>query len=473
MKKLSLLLSFLLLVLSGYAQQAKYVFYFIGDGMGVNQVQGTELYRGELEGKIGITPIWFTQFPYATTATTFSATNGVTDSAAAGTALATGNKTQNGTIGMKQDLQTEVSSVAVWAKNKGCRVGVTTSVSVDHATPAAFYAHDPSRGSYYKIGTDLYKAGFDFYAGSDFIDPNNKDNKDGNSENLYTMAEKNGYTIARGYKDYLKKCKKADKMILFQSEKASEKDRTAIPYAIDRTKDDLTLADITRSAINFLSKDLSKGFFLMVEGGKIDWACHSNDAATAFHEVADMDEAVKVAYEFYSQYPDETLIVVTADHETGGFVLGTGAYKLNLQVLKNQKVSESGFTRILNELRKKYNNNVSWEKVQQALKENFGFWDKVKLNEKQEERLLAKYNDTFKGKEAKLEKSEYAQDEPLAAEAKRIIDEIALVGWTSGGHSAGYVPVFAIGAGADLFQGRIDNTEIPIKIAKAAGYTAE
>lgn len=473
MKKLSLLLSFLLLVLSGYAQQAKYVFYFIGDGMGVNQVQGTELYRGELEGKIGITPIWFTQFPYATTATTFSATNGVTDSAAAGTALATGNKTQNGTIGMKQDLQTEVSSVAVWAKNKGCRVGVTTSVSVDHATPAAFYAHDPSRGSYYKIGTDLYKAGFDFYAGSDFIDPNNKDNKDGNSENLYTMAEKNGYTIARGYKDYLKKCKKADKMILFQSEKASEKDRTAIPYAIDRTKDDLTLADITRSAINFLSKDLSKGFFLMVEGGKIDWACHSNDAATAFHEVADMDEAVKVAYEFYSQHPDETLIVVTADHETGGFVLGTGAYKLNLQVLKNQKVSESGFTRILNELRKKYNNNVSWEKVQQALKENFGFWDKVKLNEKQEERLLAKYNDTFKGKEAKLEKSEYAQDEPLAAEAKRIIDEIALVGWTSGGDSAGYVPVFAIGAGADLFQGRIDNTEIPIKIAKAAGYTAE
>lgn len=473
MKKFSLLLSFLLFVSLGFAQQAKYVFYFIGDGMGVNQVQGTELYRGELEGKIGITPIWFTQFPYATTATTFSATNGVTDSAAAGTALASGNKTKNGTIGMKQDQQTDVNSVAVWAKNKGCRVGVTTSVSVDHATPAAFYAHDPSRGSYYKIGTDLYKTGFDFYAGSDFLDPTNKEDKSGTSKNLYSLAEKNGYTIARGYKDYLKKCKKADKMILFQTEKASEADRTAIPYAIDRTKNDLTLADITRSAINFLSKDLSKGFFLMVEGGKIDWACHSNDAATVFHEVVDMDEAVKVAYEFYSQHPDETLIVVTADHETGGFVLGTGAYKLNLQVLKNQKVSENGFTRILNELRKKYNNNVSWEKVQQALKENFGFWDKVQLSKAQEERLQAKYTETFKGQEAKLEKSEYAQDEPLAAEAKRIIDEIALVGWTSGGHSAGYVPVFAIGAGAEQFQGRIDNTEIPVKIAKAAGYTQE
>ena len=90
------------------AQQAKYVFYFIGDGMGVNQVQGTELYLGELEGKIGITPLQFTQFPYATVATTFSATNGVTDSAAAGTALATGNKTKNGAIGVLKDLQTPV-----------------------------------------------------------------------------------------------------------------------------------------------------------------------------------------------------------------------------------------------------------------------------------------------------------------------------------------------------------------------------
>ena len=99
------------------AQQAKYVFYFIGDGMGVNQVLGTEMYRGELEGKIGVTPLLFTQFPYATIATTFSATNGVTDSAAAGTALATGNKTKNGALGVKKDLETKVNSVASWAKN--------------------------------------------------------------------------------------------------------------------------------------------------------------------------------------------------------------------------------------------------------------------------------------------------------------------------------------------------------------------
>lgn len=211
----------------------------------------------------------------------------------------------------------------------------------------------------------------------------------------------------------------------------------------------------------------------MVEGGKIDWACHSNDAATVFQEVIDFDNAIKVAYEFYAQHPDETLIVITADHETGGIVLGTGPYELNLQVLKNQKVSESGFTKIVNQLREKNKNQVSWEDIKQALKENFGFWDSVKLSDKQEARLKAVYESSLKNQQMKLEKSEYAQDEPIAAEAKRIIDEIALVGWTSGGHSAGYVPVFAIGAGAELFQGRIDNTEIPLRIAKAAGYTQQ
>ena len=472
MKKFHLLFALVLLSCNwSFAQQAKYVFYFIGDGMGVNQVQGTELFQGEMKGEIAIEPLCFTQFPVSTVATTFSATNGVTDSAAAGTALATGNKTKNGAIGVLKDLETPVNSVAVWAKNSGRKVGVATSVSVDHATPAAFYAHEAGRGSYYNIGADLYAAGFDFYAGSDFMEPDNKEDK--SAKNLYKMADEYGYSIARGYNDYTKKSAKADKMILFQSEEASSKDRSAIPYAIDRTEKDLSLEEITRSAIDFLSKDLSKGFFLMVEGGKIDWACHSNDAATAFREVQDLDKAIRQAYEFYKQHPDETLIVVTADHETGGIVLGTGEYRLNLKALDNQKMSESGFTKVLNTLRKKYKNNVPWESVKTALKENFGFWDEIKLSEEQEERLVNVYENTLKGQNAKMEKSEYARDEALAAEAKRIVSEIALIGWTSGGHSAGYVPVFAIGAGAENFSGRLDNTQIPALIAKSAGYTVE
>ena len=259
-------------------------------------------------------------------------------------------------------------------------------------------------------------------------------------------------------------------MILFQTEKASQKDNSAIPYAIDRKKGDMSLAEITRAGINFLSKDLSKGFFLMVEGGKIDWAGHANDAATNFREVMDMDEAIKVAYEFYSQHPDETLIVVTADHETGGISIGNGSYNLNLQALKSQKMSEGEFTLHINGLRAKYKNQVPWEAIQQALKENFGFWDSVKLNEKQEARLKAVYDKSFGNQPVDLEKTLYSQDEPISSEAKRILNSIANVGWVSGGHSAGYVPVYAIGANAQLFQERIDNTEIPVKIAEAAGY---
>jgi len=471
MKRISLICSFLfMLAISMSAQQAKYVFYFIGDGMGVNQVQGTEMYLSELKGEIGITPLLFTQFLYATMATTFSATNGVTDSAAAGTALATGKKTKNGALGVTKDSE-KVNSVASWAKENGYRVGISTSVSIDHATPAAFYAHQDKRNASYQIGLDLIETNFDFYAGSDFVDPNNSQAKDGKTyESLYDLAQKAGFTIARGYKDYQKKAKKADKMILFQTEKASQKDNSSIPYAIDRKKGDMSLAEITRAGINFLSKDLSKGFFLMVEGGKIDWAGHANDAATNFREVMDMDEAIKVAYEFYSQHPDETLIVVTADHETGGISIGNGSYNLNLQALKSQKMSEGEFTLLINGLRAKYKNQVPWEVIQQALKENFGFWDSVKLNEKQETRLKAVYNKSFGNQPVNLEKTLYSQDEPISSEAKRILNSIANVGWVSGGHSAGYVPVYAIGANAHLFQERIDNTEIPVKIAEAAGY---
>jgi alkaline phosphatase len=474
MKKLTSILLFLLLAaVNLQAQQAKYVFYFIGDGMGTNQVLGTEMYLSELKGEIGVTPLLFAQFPNSAIATTFSAFNGVTDSAAGGTALATGNKTKNGAIGVTKDLSTEADSVASWAKDNGYRVGVSSSVTIDHATPASFYAHEGDRGSSYNIGLDLIKANFDFYAGSDFDDPTNRkeSRKDGKTyESLYDLTQKAGYTLARGYKDYQKKAKKAEKMILFQKEEASQKDRSSIPYAIDRKKGDMTLAEITRAGINFLSKEDSKGFFLMVEGGKIDWACHANDAATTFHEVIDFNEAIKVAYEFYEQHPDETLIVVTADHETGGMILGNGAYALNLQALKGQKVSEGEFTSVLNDMRRKYKNQVSWEVIQAVLKDYFGFWDTVKLNKRHEDQLKAIYEKSFSNQPVDLEKNLYQQNEPLAGAAKRILNQIAMVSWASGSHSAGYVPVFAIGAGAEAFNGQIDNTEIPIKIAEAAGF---
>ena len=130
MKRISLICSFLfMLAISVSAQQAKYVFYFIGDGMGVNQVLGTEMYLSELKGEIGVTPLLFTQFPYSTMATTFSATNGVTDSAAGGTALATGKKTKNGALGVTKDSE-RVNSVARYWFSNATTIGVSTAVSM-------------------------------------------------------------------------------------------------------------------------------------------------------------------------------------------------------------------------------------------------------------------------------------------------------------------------------------------------------
>lgn len=456
------------MVLVALAQgKAKYVFYFIGDGMGVNQVNGTETYLAALEGRIGITPICFAQFPTVGLVLTYSGTNGVTDSAAGGTALATGHKTKNGALGVKTDLVTPVNSIAAMAKAEGKAVGVATSVSVDHATPGAFYAHVKSRKMYHQIGKDLIAAGFDFYAGSDFLTP--EDQELSGDKDLYTQCSEAGYTLARGYADYRKKAPKAEKMILFQSEAASKKDRTCIPYAIDRGKNDLTLQDITRAGIHFLSNKNTDGFFLMIEGGKIDWACHANDAATAFREVVDMDNAVKVAYEFYAQHPDETLIVITADHETGGIVLGTGKYEQHSDLLKYQQMSIAAFSKMIAEQHQKEGKNFTWDFVRKQLQANFGFWKQVALEDEETAMLEKAYNDFCEGV-AKDTKTLYQSENAIAHTAKLLMSKKAMVGWQSSGHSNGYVPVFAVGVGAEQFDGRIDNTEIPVKIARIAGY---
>ena len=441
MKKLIYTLFFVLISVVANGQ-AKYVFYFIGDGMGVNQVNGTEMFQAELQnGRIGVEPLLFTQFPVATMATTFSATNSVTDSAAAGTALATGKKTYNHAISVNEE-KNAIQTVAEKAKKAGKKVGVTTSVSVDHATPAAFYAHQPDRNMYYEIALDLPKANFDFYAGGGFLKPTTTfDNK--KAPSIFPIFEEAGYTVANP---------------------------SCLPYAIDRKDNDLTLAQITESAIDFLTKGKNKGFFLMVEGGKIDWACHANDAATVFNEVKDMDNAIKVAYEFYKKHPKETLIVVTADHETGGIVLGTGKYALNLKALQHQKHSADGLSKRISELRKSKGNKVTWEDMKTFLGEEMGFWKQFPISWEQEKKLRDEFEKSFIKNKVVFAESMYSKSEPMAACAKEVMDEISMVGWVSGGHSAGFVPVFAIGAGSHLFSEKIDNTEIPKRIAKAAGY---
>ena len=467
MKKHLFFLCLLLATSLSAQKRAKYVFYFIGDGMGVNQVCGTETYYGALDGRIGIEPLCFPSFPHVGLVNTQSAFNGVTDSAAGGTALACGEKTKNGALGLERELKTGIFSIAVDAQRHGAAVGITTSVSIDHATPAAFYAHQPGREMYHLIGHDLAASGFDFFAGSDFRKPEAENCPD----NLYDISRKAGYTIVRGYDAFLKAHKKARKMILLQSEEASRADRTCLPYAIDRTPADLSLTDITRAAISFLEdKGKEDGFFLMVEGGKIDYAAHVNDAGTCFRELKDMDDAVRLAYAFYERHPDETLIVVSADHETGGIVLGRGPYELHLDRLRHQKMSADRYTKHIAALRDSLGRHgFTWKVVEADIRENWGLGGPIELDKRQHERLKKAYKAFVDGTAAD-HKSLYSQANELAHAVRAVMQETALVSWASGGHSNGYVPVFAVGVGAERFGGRIDNTLIAPTIRSIAGW---
>lgn len=470
--RLSIILLMFLFALTLSAQgKAKYVFYFIGDGMGVNQVNAAETYLGALQGKIGIEPLCFPSFPYSAFVNTQSATNGVTDSAAGGTALACGQKTKNGTLGMLKDLTTSVSSIADWARNSGAAVGITTSVAIDHATPAAFYAHVKERHEQYTIGKQLVESANDFYAGSEFTIPTDPEYPNGPT--LYEEANAKGFTISRGYADYQKRAANAKKMILLQSEEASKADRYSIPYALDRKDGDLTLTDITRAGIDFLMKKQGEknGFFMMIEGGKIDWACHANDLAF-IPELIDMDNAVKVAYDFYKQHPDETLIIVTADHETGGIVLSRGLYEINLAAVGNQRITIEKLGKELHKMHDVKGDKLLWDDVKTFLAENFGFWDKISLTDEQTQRLVSSFKKIMDGT-SKDQRTLYQNDDELAVTVRNIMSECAQVGWHVTSHSNGYVPCFAIGVGAEQIHGRIDNTEIPKIVAKAAGWKAE
>ena len=459
----------LVLTLSAFAEgQVKYVFYFIGDGMGVNQINVTETYLAALKGRIGFEPILMSSLPVVGMVNTYSATNGVTDSAAGGTALACGKKTKNGAIGVLQDLETPVSSIAAWAQKAGKAVGVATTVSITHATPASFYGHQPRRQMYYELGQDLCKSDYDFFAGSDFNKPFVKEGE----PSLHEQAKAAGYTIVKGYKEYQKKGRQANKLILLQSDKQNEKlNSEHVPYGIDQTKDDLTLEQMVRAGINYLTGKDKDGFFFQIEGGLIDWACHRNDIGNVVNEVLDMDKAVKVAYEFYQQHPDETIIVISADHETGGLVMGTGPYELHTDLLKYQRCSIDELKWLLNEQYKKAPKKFTWTAVEKQLKELMGFGTGITLDKKQNERLQKRWDAIEKAMQANEKVKERIND--LCETTKHILSEVAMISWASGGHSNGYVPIYAIGPGTEVFQGRIDNIEIAPAMAKIAGYEAE
>ncbi len=386
---------------------AKYVMLFIGDGMGIPQRMSTE-YTLKHTGK---KPLVMNHLPHQVLTHTYSASSSVTDSAASGTAIACGIKTQNGVIGLNR-YGKPVKSIATHAKAQGLRVGIVTTVTLNHATPAAFFGHRASRNDYYNLGLDLIHSNFDFFAGGAIAQAKKK-------ADLYTLAQQAGYTLIRTNQDAKAHTPSPKKTIIAIGD-------AELPYDIDRNPTDIDLATLTQKAIQSL--DNPKGFFLMVEGGKIDYACHQNDPGTMVQDTIAFDKAVQQGIAFYKKHPTETLLIVTADHETGGLALASQPmhYKSNWPLINKQKASAPTIQALLKKANKSLHPKI--------LTDYFGFADK---------------------------------QNPSVHTSKKLLSDAIGLGWSSTAHSALPVLTSAIGTHADLFTGIIDNTQIPNIIKKA------
>ena len=445
------------------ADNPKYIFLFIGDGMSTPQ----RMIADEFSRKLGNGQLAINTLPAHATTRTCSANSLVTDSAAAATAIACGERTNNGRIGMSADGKRKLVSVAEIARDKGKKVGIVTSVTINHATPAGFYGHRKSRSEMYAIGLDLIASNFDYFGGGGAAKHDDKKSPLYKGD-IYDLAAKAGYKVI-GTREGLLALKPGDGKVLAYGVKAA-----ILPFAIDRKDQSVaTLAEFTAKGIEML-QDNPKGFFMMVEGGAIDYAGHSNDAATNLREVLAFDDAVKVALKFMEKHPDETLIVVTGDHETGGMTMGfagTG-YALYIDRLTNQTCSTANFNAQFQKM-KKENPKLKFDDVKKFLSDSFGFKFEVKTpeilaHEKNPKKYPMKNRDPMILTAQEVKQLETAFKDKnataLGVAAKKIISAKAGVGWTSGAHTGLPVLTTSKGVKSEIFTGFINNFDIAIRM---------
>lgn len=459
----------------------KYIFLFIGDGMSYPQVQLTNYYlsaqndtnnNNKLDSKSNLS---FMDFPVSGSAQTYDSTSFCPDSASTATSISTGNKTYSGTINMDETKSVAYETISEKLKNQlGYKVGIISSVNLNHATPAAFYAHQASRNSYYEIGEELIGSGFDYFAGGGLKKVNGSD---GTKESLYSKAEKAGYNVVLTQKDAEKVSAGDGKTIIIDEHLA---DSDAMTYELDRENSEWDLANYVDKGIEVLDND--NGFFMMVEGGKIDWACHANDAGSTIGDTLALDNAVKEAIEFYNEHPDETLILVTADHETGGLTIGFAGtnYDTFLTNLENQKISYAKYD---SEYVAKYKeNSTDFNTVLADVQNLFGLVSPENASQAKDEKLVltdyelnklkTAYDKTMAASSEELSQEEYVlygSYEPLTVTITHILNNKSGVNFASYSHTGLPVEVCAMGAGQDLFEGYYDNTDIYNNIANLTG----
>jgi len=446
------------------AGKAKYVFLMIGDGMGPAQRTAAEIYLAgpqEPNKPVRLAKLTMNTLPFVGLARTNSIDSLVTDSAAAATAMATGRKVTNGTLSLEPDSNRALTTLAEIVKARGRKVGIVSSSSIDDATPAAFYAHQASRGSSYDISLELAASGMDYFAGAaaSGIRPLALEGRPSPLE----AARKNGYTLVsnRAQFDALKPG--AGKVWHYWTKVDAN---GVVHFAGEPTQDQPSLAELTRKGIEIL--DGPAGFFMMIEGGKIDGGGHVHDLATTVRETLLFDQAVAVALEFYKKHPGETLIIVTNDHETGGMgVGGSGGGSLSSlhKRVTAQKDSYWEFAWTVGEFRAK---KMAFEQAWPAVQEFFGFEEVAPSNLRllQDAYALSMIDPNDRPKTAAYA-ALYAKLDPLAAACCNLLSRQAGVAWTTYSHTDMPAPVMAIGAGAELFMGYYENTDLFDKIRAA------
>ena len=465
----------------------KYVFLFIGDGMSYPQFQAASDYLGALADKDyekalpsvsykdrtgavldGPKKINFMDFEVAGSAVTYDSCSFAPDSASTATSIATGNKTYSGMINVDITGATAFETIAEKLHSqKNYKIGVISSVNLNHATPAAFYAHQASRNNYYEIGVEMVNSGFEYFAGGGLkkVTGPNKD-----KENLYDLALNAGYKVTYTQSDAEKVSAKDGKVILIDEHLA---DSDAMNYEMDRANGEWALSDYVRKGIEVL--DNENGFFMMCEGGKIDWACHANDAGATVTDTLALADAVQVAIDFAKDHADETLIIVTGDHETGGLTIGFAGtdYDTYLDTLANQKISYAQFDEQYVASYKK--NNTSFENAMKDVEKLFGLKmkgsdnDRLVLTDYEVQRLRTAYELALSDASSKDYTQEqyllYGTYNPFSVTITHILNNKSGIDFTSYSHTGLPVAVFADGIGSESFTGYYDNTDIYNKMA--------
>jgi alkaline phosphatase len=292
------------------------IILMIGDGMGVAQIySGYTANHGQLN-LFSFNSIGFSK--------TYSAYDYITDSGAGGTAISTGNKTYNGAIGVNMDT-VPVKTILEYAGEMGLSTGLVSTSAITHATPASFISHQADRDNYEAIAADFLKTDVDVFIGGGIDHFTVR--KDG--RNLLQELRQKGYQVIFSMDSI---------MNVSQGKLAGLTARQHNPSIISGRGN--VLPGGTQTALNILSRN-KKGFFLMVEGSQIDWGAHANNTNTVVSEVIDFDKAIGIALEF-AKTNKHTLIIVTADHETGGMSLQGGNFQQGSVEAKYTTTDHSG-----------------------------------------------------------------------------------------------------------------------------------